>query len=57
MTALDQPTAERLVKLLGLLGSDHAAERASAGAKANELIRSRGLTWTQVVSTWPTGPS
>ena len=35
----------RLIKLLGMLGSSFAGERAVAGEKANELLRSKGLTW------------
>ena len=40
---------DRLVKLLGMLGSDHAGERAAAGLKAYQLLRSRGLTWADVI--------
>ena len=40
----------RLVKLLGMLGSDHAGERASAGLAADQLVRSKGLSWADVVS-------
>jgi hypothetical protein len=50
MTAiLDPQTADRLAKLLGLLGSAHDGERAAAGAKADALVRERGLTWRQVI--------
>lgn len=41
--------ADRLAKLLGMLGSDHAGERASAGAKADKAIRAAGLTWRDVI--------
>jgi hypothetical protein len=41
--------AQRLAKLLGMLGSDHVGERASAAAKADALVRSRGLRWTDVI--------
>ena len=44
---------ERLVKLLGMLGSDHDGERASAGLLAARLLRDKGLTWTQVISSGP----
>jgi hypothetical protein len=51
MTVLLDPDAgTRLVKLLGLLGSDHDGERATAGAKADALIRSMGLTWRDVIA-------
>lgn len=39
----------RLVKLLGLLASSHDGERAAAGLKADQLIRERGLQWTDVI--------
>ena len=48
--ALDQRTADRLAKLLGMLGSDQAGERAAAAAKADQLIRQHGLQWADVVA-------
>jgi len=48
-SALDPASADKLAKILGLLGSDHAGERAAAGAKAHELIRSLGLTWRDIL--------
>jgi hypothetical protein len=47
---LDDVTADRLTKILGLLGSDHAGERAAAAAKAHALVRSIGLTWRDVIT-------
>ena len=47
---LDPASADKLAKILGLLGSDHHGERAAAGAKAHELIRSLGLTWHEIIS-------
>jgi hypothetical protein len=41
--------AERLAKLLGLLGSDHAGERAAAALKADELLKREGLRWCDVI--------
>src|SRR5215471_10842644 len=41
---------ERLIKLLGLLGSDHNGEIASAGRMADALIRDAGVTWADVIS-------
>src|SRR5262245_61799691 len=41
---------ERLIKLLGMLGSDYAGERANAGRMANDMIRGVGLTWPQILS-------
>ncbi len=40
---------EKLSKILGMLGSDHAGERASAGAAANRMVRDAGLTWPDVI--------
>jgi hypothetical protein len=40
----------RLVRILGLLGSDHMGERATAGHMADQLIREAGLTWDHVVA-------
>jgi hypothetical protein len=50
---LDDTTADRLAKILGLLGSSHAGERASAAAKADALVRGAGLTWRDVVMRSP----
>lgn len=41
--------ADKLAKILGMLGSSHAGERASAGLKADEMVRSAGLTWLEVI--------
>ena len=43
----------RLSKLCGMLGSAHAGERAAAAAKADQLIRKHGLTWTEVLTSAP----
>jgi hypothetical protein len=45
MTALTSADRQRLAKLLGRLGSDHAGERDAAGLAARQLIRKRGLSW------------
>jgi hypothetical protein len=50
---LDPRSAERLIKLLGMLGSNHDGERAAAATKANELVRAHGLTWFDVIPTAP----
>jgi hypothetical protein len=39
----------RLAKLLALLGSDHAGERAAAAMAAHRLVEKNGLTWRQVL--------
>lgn len=47
--ALEPHDADRLIKLLGMCGSSHAGERASAALKADTLVRSLGLTWRDVI--------
>lgn len=44
-------TSERstIAKLLGLIGSDHDAEALSAARKAHELVKSRGITWPDLL--------
>ena len=49
MTMLDPRTADMLAKLCGLFSSDHDGERASAAQKADQIIRSRGLSWRQII--------
>jgi hypothetical protein len=46
---LNQNNAERLAKILGMLGSDHAGERAAAGLAAHRLLSDLSLTWHQVI--------
>jgi hypothetical protein len=41
--------AQRLAKLCGMFGSDHAGERATAALKADRLVRDQGLTWPDVI--------
>lgn len=44
------PTVRRkLVGILGLLSSDHAGERAAAGLLATRLLRTAGITWSDVI--------
>lgn len=40
---------DRLAKLCGMFGSDHAGERANAAAAADKLIRDAGLRWPDVI--------
>jgi hypothetical protein len=40
---------DRLARVLGMLGSDHAGERANAAAAADRLVRGNGLTWSEVL--------
>jgi hypothetical protein len=46
---LPPAAADRLIKIAGLLGSDHAGEAASAAAAATRIIRSHGMTWQQLL--------
>ncbi len=39
----------RLAKILALLGSSEAGERASAALKAHEMVRSLDMTWDDVL--------
>ena len=50
---MDAAAVDKLVKVLGMLGSHHAGERASAGLQADRLVRERGLTWHQVIVAAP----
>jgi hypothetical protein len=47
---LDPQYATRLVKLLGMCGSDHAGERSAAALKADQLLRAHGMTWAEVIT-------
>jgi len=47
--SLDPSTLQRLIRLLGMLGSAHDGEVANAGRLADRLIRQHGVTWAQVV--------
>ena len=58
MTPILHPTArDRLVKLCGLLGSEHPGERANAAAMASRLLLDCGLTWADVVLPPPAAPA
>jgi hypothetical protein len=50
---LDDASAERLAKILGMLGSSHDGERAAAALKAHEMVRAAGLTWRDVIMPSP----
>lgn len=47
--SLDREAIDRLIKLLGMLGSAHDGERAAAGLKAHEFLKRRGLCWADVI--------
>jgi hypothetical protein len=47
MTSTDR---RRLAAILGMLGSDHAGERAAAGLQAEAFRKRHGLTWEQMLT-------
>ena len=49
IAGLDPANAERLARLLGMLGSAHDGEIANAGRMADKLVRSLGLTWHDLI--------
>jgi hypothetical protein len=57
---LDQRDREKLIKLLGMIGSSADGEALNAARLANKLVSDRGLTWGQVLAVngaqvWPQG--
>jgi hypothetical protein len=50
MPQLLEKDHSRLVKLLGLTGSDHDGERANAAQLANRLVTGLGMTWADVIT-------
>lgn len=48
---------DRLIKLVGMLGSDNAAERAVAALKATQMIEGVGATWAELVGSLPVKPA
>jgi hypothetical protein len=53
MTAVPHLTpdlAAKLVKILGMLGSNYDGEIAAAGRQANAMVRRAGLTWDEVIT-------
>jgi hypothetical protein len=47
---------DRLIAILGMLGSDFDGERASAALMASRLLKNAGLVWADVVVVPQTGP-
>lgn len=54
--ALDDPTRDKLLRILALLGSDHDGERAAAALAAHRFVAAQGLSWDEVVGTRPPPP-
>ena len=48
-SALAASDRERLARLLGMLGSDHAGERDNAARAAHRLVQQHGITWFDVI--------
>jgi hypothetical protein len=48
---------EKLVRVLGMLGSAHDGEIAAAGRAADRLIREAGLRWPDVIVPRLSGPT
>ena len=55
-SALSDAAREKLIAIIGMLGSDHAGERASAGLKADRIVREAGLTWRELLTPSPVEP-
>jgi hypothetical protein len=49
MNALTPAVREKLVRVLGMLGSDHHGERASAALHASMILKDVGLRWQDVI--------
>jgi hypothetical protein len=47
MTPADR---RRLARILGMLGSDHAGERASAALQAEAFRKRHGMTWEEMLA-------
>jgi len=50
---LDATAAARLVKLLGMTGSDYDGEALAAIRKANDLLKAAGMTWGDIIAVEP----
>jgi hypothetical protein len=44
-----KPVPAKLIKVLGLLGSDQAGERDTAARMATQMLKDLGLTWYDVL--------
>ena len=53
MTAVPRLTpafADKLVKVLGMLGSAYDGEVAAAGRRVHSMLQAEGLTWVEVIN-------
>jgi hypothetical protein len=53
---LPAPELQRLVRMLGMTGSDHDGEALNAARAAYRLVRTHGLTWEEVLQAEPPVP-
>jgi hypothetical protein len=49
-SALTPSSRDKLIKLLGMLGSNHDGEAANAGRLANSMLKAAGATWHDVIA-------
>jgi hypothetical protein len=49
MADLPRDQLDRLIKVLGLLGSSHDGERAAAAERATAILKKHGATWFDVI--------
>jgi hypothetical protein len=47
---LNESERRRLARILGMLGSEHAGERASAALQAEALRKRHGMTWEEMLA-------
>ena len=50
---MTEPERRRLARILGMLGSEHAGERASAALQAEAFRKRHGLTWEGMLASPP----
>lgn len=53
---MNRATLSKLVRVLGMLGSEHPGERASAALAAHRMMLGAGLTWRELLEA-PTDPN
>jgi hypothetical protein len=57
MMPLTPADLNKLVGVLGMLGSEHAGERDNAARLADRLVRGKGLEWAQLLAPKPAAPT
>ena len=53
MAALPRDEINRLIKVLGLLGSTYDGERVAAAERATAILKKHGATWSDVIDRSP----